>query len=305
MNHVRADRPGAAAVALLLILVITVAWWLLALWPTGADTPHWLARTQAACFGTTATGLPNAGGWILLIGEPIGMLAALWVIWGDALRRDLQRIRRSPAWRRVAAVTVVVILVGLTAAARRVAHATGIVAPERAAPEGILATSALEAGRIALVDQHGQRRQIDEHLTSPALLTFAFGHCGAICPTVVHDVLGARAAAAREDIPVIILTLDPWRDTPARLATLARQWQLGERDLVLSGAVEEVNAALDLLRVSRRRNDTTGDIDHVAAILLLDSAGTVRRRLEGGWGAVSQLFQDLPGIAWTRQPSTP
>lgn len=305
MNHAQADRPGAAAAALLLILVITVAWWLLALWPTGSATPEWLARTQAACFGTTATGLPNAGGWILLIGEPIGMLAALSLIWGDALRRDLDRIRRSPAWRRVAAVAVLVVLVGLTAAARRVADAIGILAPERAAPAGTLATTILEAGAIALVDQHGVRRRIDEHLATPALLTFAFGHCGAICPTVVHQVLGARAAAVRDHIPVIILTLDPWRDTPARLATLARQWELGSHDLVLSGSVAEVNAALDLLRVNRQRDPGTGDIDHVAAILLLDADGTVRRRLEGGWGAVPELLSNLPDIAWTQESSTP
>lgn len=305
MTNARADRPGAAAAALLLILVITVAWWMLALWPTGAATPPWLARTQAACFGTTATGLPNAGGWILLIGEPIGMLAALSLIWGDALRRDLRRIRRSPAWRRVAAVAVVVVLVGLTAAARRVADATGFLAPERAAPRGTLATTALEAGAITLIDQHGQRRRIDDHLVAPALLTFAFGHCGAICPTVVHQVLGAREEAARENIPLLILTLDPWRDTPARLATLARQWELGEHDLVLSGSIDEVNAALDLLRVSRQRDPATGNIDHVAAIMLLDAAGTVRRRLEGGWGAVPELLRNLPDITWTQPSSTP
>ncbi|HPE12615.1 MAG: SCO family protein [Gemmatimonadetes bacterium] len=290
MNDARTDRPGVAAAALLLILVITVAWWMLALWPTGSATPEWLARTRAACFGSTGSGLPDTSGWILLIGEPIGMLAALALIWGKALRRDLRRIRESPTWRRVAVVVAVALLVGVTAAARRVAHATGITAPEMPVPRGVAAPVTLEAGAITLVDQHGRR----EAITGPALLTFAFGHCGAICPTLVHQVRAARAEARREDIPLLILTLDPWRDTPTRLATLARQWELGAHDRVLSGTIDEVNTALDHLRVSRQRDRSTGDIDHVAVVMVLDAGGTVVHRLEGGWGGVAELLDHVP-----------
>ncbi len=294
MTGARAARPGAAAAALLMIVVITVAWWALALWPAGSATPEWLARTRAACFGSVGDGLPGTGGWILLIGEPIGMVTALVVIWGDALRRDLQRIRASPGWRRVAAVVVIGLGVGLVAAARRVILATGIMTGESPVPRGSIVDIALDAGSITLVDQHGRRLTMGERFSGPALLTFAFGHCGAICPTVVHDVRHARDAAGRGTMPLVIVSLDPWRDTPGRLATLAQQWELGPLDVVLSGEVHEVNDALDRLRVSRQRDPATGQIDHVAAVLLLNDAGAVTQRLEGGWGGVTALLARHP-----------
>ena len=52
---------------------ITAAWWALALWPLDAGAPTWLVRTRFVCFGSSENGLPHAGGWIALIGEPIAI----------------------------------------------------------------------------------------------------------------------------------------------------------------------------------------------------------------------------------------
>src|SRR5207253_2865406 len=57
------DREDRVAFAgLVMICVITIAWWTLAPWPV-SDAPLWLVRTRAACFGVNETGLPDAGGW--------------------------------------------------------------------------------------------------------------------------------------------------------------------------------------------------------------------------------------------------
>jgi len=77
-------RGALALGALATILAITAAWWALALWPL-AGAPAWLARTREVCFGAAPGGLPDAGGWILLIGEPVGLVTVLAVVWGGAL----------------------------------------------------------------------------------------------------------------------------------------------------------------------------------------------------------------------------
>ena len=41
------------------------------------------------------------------------------------------------------------------------------------------------------------------------LVTFAFGHCGTVCPTLVHDLLAARARGRHLTLPLVIVTLDP------------------------------------------------------------------------------------------------
>lgn len=290
----RAARPGAASFTLLLILLITAAWWALALWPAGAVEPVWLLRTRAACFGSAPGGLPDTGGWILLIGEPIGMVGALLAVWGGALRADLRRMRADRRWGPVMVVIVMGVLVGLVAAGRRVAFATGLgAAPPPPAP-GTPTRVNVDASSFVLIDQRGRRTSLAEHRDRPALLTFAFGHCTTVCPTIVRDVRAARARAGRPDVPLLIVSLDPWRDTPARLASLAAAWELGPEDRVLSGGIEEVERTLDALGIERRRNDTTGDIDHTGTVMVVDQRGHILWRLDGGWGRVKELLEVMP-----------
>ncbi len=90
LARARAERHGLALTAFAAILVITAAWWALAFYPAGASDPEWLARTRSACFGSANGGLPDAGGWLLLIGEPIGMVGVLFAVWGREVRRDMK-----------------------------------------------------------------------------------------------------------------------------------------------------------------------------------------------------------------------
>ena len=92
-------RPGLAVVALGVILAVTATWWALALYPAGAAAPQWLLRTRLACFGAGPDALPNAGGWVLLVGEPLGMLGILVVGWRAALVRDLRLLLPTQIWR--------------------------------------------------------------------------------------------------------------------------------------------------------------------------------------------------------------
>ena len=287
-------RPGAASLALLLILMITAAWWALALWPAGAVEPAWLMRTRAACFGSAPGGLPDAGGWILLIGEPIGTLGVLMAVWGGTLRDELRRMRADPRWRFVLVGVGAVSLVGLAAFAQRVAFAAGLGASPPATPSGTPVPVEIDASELVLTDQHGRRTSLAEFQGRPALLTFAFGHCTTVCPTIIHDLNSARVAANRPDVPLLVISLDPWRDTPARLPALASAWDLGPEDRVLSGSVEEVERTLDALGVGRRRDGRTGNIDHAGMVMALDDRGIIVWRLDGGWGRVKELLAGMP-----------
>lgn len=294
MNHLRAGRRRPASLALLVIVLITAAWWALALWPAGAVEPEWLIRTRAACFGSSPGGLPDLGGWILLIGQPLGMGAILLLVWGRELQAELGMMRRDRRWQIVLVGIPVLSALGLLAVGRRVAYAAGIGAPEAVIPAGVAQVVDIDLSTIRLTDQYGRRVGFAGLGPGPTLLTFAFGHCGTICPTVVHDVLRARSSVGRPGIPLLVVTLDPWRDTPERLAPLARQWQIAGNDLVLSGSIAEVEQLLDHVKVGRRRDPTTGDIDHIATVMLLDDRGHIVSRLEGGWGQVDLLLDTFP-----------
>ncbi|MBL0173168.1 MAG: SCO family protein [Gemmatimonadaceae bacterium] len=287
-------RPGVASIALLSIVVITAAWWALALWPAGAVEPEWLLRTRAVCFGSMPGGLPDAGGWIVLIGEPLGMLGVLLAVWGRALRDDVRRMFADWRWRPVMLGLAFAIVLGVVKTGAHVAFVAGLGQTAIVSQSGMPMAVDIDVTSHELIDQHGRRTSLADFRGTPVILTFAFGHCATVCPVVVHDVRAARVAVNRADVPVVVITLDPWRDTPEHLSMIASAWELGPADRVLSGSVESVTRVLDALGVQRRRDERTGDIEHMSAVMATDARGHVAWRLDGGWGRVGELFAAIP-----------
>ena len=275
-------RPSLAVVALAAILGISAGWWWLALAPLGADAPAWLVLTREVCFGASRTGLPHAGGWLLLVGEPIGMLAVLTIVWGAELRAGLARFHGSFVGRAATTVVTLLLATGLLAAGRRVADARGLAGGEAFVISAALpARGHAPAPPLALRDQLGSVTRLDAYRGRWVMVTFAFGHCEDICPVIVHQAKRARADEGADSVPLLVVSLDPWRDAPERLGAIATAWELAPHDRALSGSVDEVNAALDAWRIARQRDPDTGMISHGSVIVLVDPDGREAWRIEG------------------------
>ena len=307
--------PSAVAVrgalaALAGLLVITVAWWALALWPVQGVPPAWLERARLVCFNTGPSGLPDASGWLLLVGQPIGMLAVLMVIAGDAVRAGLRGAFASPAGLLGVAGGSGVLVAGVVLAALRVADAPLDSEWLETARADVPATYPRVDRRLPpvdLVDQRGNAFGWERVAGRPTLLTFGFGHCATICPMTVMNArqVQDRFDAEGREMALVVITLDPWRDTPARLPALARQFHFvagdagsdseGGDDLsyLLSGTVEGVNAALDSLQVARQRVSETGDIVHPALVYLLDAEGTIVYAASGHADLIEELARRM------------
>lgn len=288
----RLDRGAVWGLAALAgILVITAGWWALALWPLPAETPEWLVRARAACFGRTVSGLPNGGGWMLLIGQPLGMLIILFAVWGGAVTRGLEALRVQRLGQVVLAVAVLMLLAGSVGAVNRVASAGGarfdITGGNSPAP---LVEENRDAPEFGLLNQHGERVTIAQFRGKPLLVTFAFAHCTTVCPLIVKDMLVARNELGG-DIPGVVVTLDPWRDTPRRLPSIAAGWQLPEGVHVLSGTVEEVEFVLDRWKIPRVRNQSTGDIVHPSVTYIVAPNGRLAYFSDGSVERVVQAAE--------------
>jgi cytochrome oxidase Cu insertion factor (SCO1/SenC/PrrC family) len=285
-------RRGVALAALVAIGLVTAAWWALALYPA-ATAPEWVNRTRLACFGAAPGGLPNAGGWILLAGEPLGMLAMLLAAFGDAVRRDLRWAASHVAGRMFLAACLVAVAwgtAGATSVARRMA-----VQSESFATSGV--ASALRTSSVpplALTDQHGLTFELQEAGDGPVLVSFAFAHCETMCPTAIREILRIRSETGREDIPLVIVTVDPWRDVPVRLASIAATWNLADGDHVLSGTVVDVNAVLDTWGVARRRDEQTGDVVHPLVAFLVHRGGQSATRVAGSMEGLRTVLIGQP-----------
>ncbi len=295
--------------ALYALLAVTAGWWALALWPV-PEAPEWLARTRWVCFNAAPNGLPDVSGWLLLVGQPIGMLAVLMAGWGRAVRSGLRALAARSAGRTALGATGLLLVAGLALAGVRVttAERSEVFALGQGAPplDGWPRLDR-EAPALGLVDQHGERLELARLRGRPALVTFAFGHCGSFCPALVRQTLEAqqqlraRAAAGETQatrIPrVVILTMDPWRDTPSRLPHLAKHWGVDEDGFVLSGQVDQVNRVLDAWGVARSRDAQSGEVTHPPLVYVLDAWGRIAYGATGDVATIVALVERSQGDA--------
>lgn len=288
-------RAHAAALAGLAALVgLTAAWWALALWPLPAEAPGWLERTRAVCFGTTASGLPDASGWLALVLQPATMAILLAAIAGREVASGLRALAATAAGRAALAAGGALVLAGGGAAAWRVAAAVPAEAARLAPPSADWIVR-LEgpAPPLRLTDQNGTAFDLADLAGRPVLVVFAFAHCRTVCPLLVRDALAAQRAAGEVAPAVVVVTLDPWRDTPARLPHIARAWGLGDDAWALSGPVDEVESALDAWEIGRARDPRDGDVVHAPRVFVVDHGGRLAYATPGGADTLVELVRGL------------
>jgi protein SCO1/2 len=287
-------RAWAAVAALGAIVAITASWWALALWPVGSAAPEWFLRTREVCFGSTADRLPNAGGWILLVGQPAGMVALLAAVWGTELREGMVLAMARATGQLTVGVVSALLVAGLGSVVVRVR--TAGVEPFPAGPGATAAQLTRVndvAPPLALTDQTGREITLESYRGRPVVVAFAFAHCQTVCPLIVADVMTARRRFGGDPPRVLIVTLDPWRDTPSRLASIAKQWGLDGDAHVLSGAPEEVERTLNGWRVPRVRNEKTGDISHPSIVYVIGADGRIAYVVSGNADAISAAVRAL------------
>ena len=128
-------------------------------------------------------------------------------------------------------------------------------------------------------DQSGAPRALATLRGAPVLLTMAYTHCTATCPLAVAEL--KRIAAQHRDARLVIVSLDPERDDPARLASYARGLGLdAARWTLLTGADADVRDLAATLGV-RYRRVTPEDLAHSNLITLLDRDGRIVRQASG------------------------
>lgn len=280
------------AFVLALWAVATLFWWAFAFAPLPSAPPAWLTAARHACFGSAGEGLPAPHGWMLLVLGPASFLLGIAVLWGRELPASLARGMRGRAGTWVAVVLAVVATVeGVwvlrkVEAARAVADWTQPIRDDGPLPAEY-PRQAAPAPDFSLVDQRGVTLSISELKGRPVVLTFVFGHCQTLCPVVVDTLkLVSRASA-----PVVLLvTLDPWRDTPSALPGIADRWELPVGFHVLSSRrVADVLRVADRYGVTFRRDERTGDIVHPGLVFVIDADGRL-----------AYTFSNPP-VAWVRE----
>lgn len=103
-----------------------------------------------------------------------------------------------------------------------------VAASPRPAPRfhGTTYTEAAPAADFALTDHDGRAVTLADYRGAPVLLFFGYTHCPDVCPLTLDRLTRVVRAAGRgaRDTRILLVTLDPARDTPAALKTYAARF---------------------------------------------------------------------------------
>ncbi len=210
------------------------------------------------------------------------LLGFLLAVWWRELGHDIRSLAGSRLGRLALIAIIAVPLLGVGWVGQRIARglemsqAFDVLTVRDALPESYPRTRDPAPG-LGLVDQTGTELTLAALEGRPVFLTFAFAHCSTVCPIIVRAVREAAASIPDIEPAVVVVTLDPWRDTPSSLPTLVRSWQLDAlpRTHLLSGKVETVLEVLEAWEMPIERNPQNGDINHPALVYVLAADSTI------------------------------
>lgn len=134
---------------------------------------------------------------------------------------------------------------------------------------------------LTLRDSHDQRVGLDVSRGAPVVMTMFYGSCAVACPALIGEVKRIVAESGRDDVRVLLVSFDPARDTPARLAELATAHQLDARFTIASTADEPDARELAAAIGYKFRVLASGEFFHSSTILVLDEDGRPLARTEG------------------------
>jgi protein SCO1/2 len=192
-------------------------------------------------------------------------------------------------------VAIVIGLVGLRAGAGgdRQEAAASLDAPRDSARfEGAIKPRGLRAPDFRLRTQDGEPLTMRELRGSPVIVTFLYANCEETCPPQAQQVKGALDALGR-DVPVVAVSVDPARDTPAAARRfLAEQGMTGRMEWAL-GTRERLEPVWKGYAIQPQLEGA----EHQAVIALVDGRGVQRIGFPLGQATPDRIAHDVRLLA--------
>ena len=166
------------------------------------------------------------------------------------------------------------------------------------APRAVVEAPAATSDRYSVYDldtrwrdQRGNARQLSSLRGRPQVIAMIYTHCSTTCPFTVAEMKRIERESPR-DAGFVLVSLDPARDDPARLAEFARERGLdASRWTLLDGSDDAVRELATVLGVRYRRLSPE-ELAHSNALTLLDADGVVAYQ-HAGLDAAEEVVEAL------------
>jgi cytochrome oxidase Cu insertion factor (SCO1/SenC/PrrC family) len=143
--------------------------------------------------------------------------------------------------------------------------------------EGLLSGRAPVGGPFELTDQTGHRRTDADFRGKLVVLYFGYTYCPDVCPAELQSISLAldRLGAAAEAVQPLFITVDPERDTPARLADFVSSFY--PRLIGLTGSLAEIRKTAIAYKTFFAKSGVVApdnySVDHTGFIYLVGRDG--------------------------------
>ena len=129
---------------------------------------------------------------------------------------------------------------------------------------------------VDLIDQSGKQIELDVYRGHPVLITMFYAHCPYVCPLIINTLQRTESELTfdqRHQLRVLLVSLDPERDTVHQLADAARKQNVDTSRWILARAnTTDVRRLAAVLGI-RFRKLPDGEFNHTTLITLLDEKG--------------------------------
>ncbi|MDP1683223.1 MAG: SCO family protein [Burkholderiales bacterium] len=159
---------------------------------------------------------------------------------------------------------------------------------KRALPDGlraVIASGPMKFAPVQLTNQHGQTVTESWFTGQWTFFAFGFTHCPDVCIATLTQFVEIKKALAQRHPKMappryVFISVDPERDTPARLATYLSAF---DRSFIgMTGTAAQIEALERSMATFHRKQtpSASGDyqVSHSGEIFLLDPAGRVYAR---------------------------
>ena len=179
--------------------------------------------------------------------------------------------------RRTVALLLVFMLFLVAGFVYRLSVPRGMTEAEMQAEGLFLLETPRRFGELKFTDHHGEAFERSSLQGQWNLVFFGFTYCPDICPTtmaLLNEFVGALEPDEREDTQVVMVTVDPARDSVAKLAEYISFFNL---DFVgVTGEFLDIHRFATALNTPFRKVPGQGEnylVDHSANVVLINPRG--------------------------------
>lgn len=145
---------------------------------------------------------------------------------------------------------------------------------------GVVLQSPQRLTDFTLDTSTGEPMSLSDFRGKPVLIYFGYTFCPDVCPTTLNDLTDMMEALGKkaDDIQVIMVSVDPERDTAEQLETYLKYFD--PRFIGMTGAKEDIDAAATQFGVYYEAHEGTAAtgylVDHTSTVAMVDEDGYLR-----------------------------